>query len=237
MNKQKTLIIAIILLAILLSAEVFVVKKASDYEPKIKVIYAKVKIPAEIVITKDMLVEKEVALSLVNINAVKDTAEAIGKAAKFDIEEMEMITSSRLMEKTEEKRIELLNINNRLVTVKFEPDQVNGWWLEDIVDIIFIPNENSAPKPEMAEDMQQSDTSEKVVYDSFGIVRLENIRVAAIIDENRQLIEDIEDMTYRPILVSFEVNTEQDKFLAWAKYNGKIEVSARMVVEQERRES
>lgn len=230
MKRPKTLIVTLVLLAVLLVAEVVVIKKASDYEPKIKVIYAKVKIPAEVMIEKDMLVEKEVALSLVNINAIKDTAEAIGKAAKFDIDEMEMITKSRLIEKIEEKKIELKNVNNRLVTVKFEPDQVNGWWLDDRVDIIFIPNENSAdkPKPAMINNMQQNDeTSEKAVYDSSGIVRLENIRVAAIIDESRQLVEDIVDTTYSPVLVSFEVSTDQDKFLAWAKYNGKIEVSAR----------
>lgn len=230
MKRPKTLIVALVLLAVLLVVEVFVIKKASDYEPKIKVIYAKVKIPAETVISKDMLIEKEVALSLVNINAVKDAAEAIGKAAKFDIEEMEMITKSRLMEKVEEKKIEMENPNSRLITIKFEPDQVNGWWLDERVDIIFIPNDNSGdkPKPAMINNMQQNDeTSEKAVYDSSGIVRLENIRVAAIIDESRQLVEDIVDATYSPILVSFEVNTEQDKFLAWAKYNGKIEVSAR----------
>lgn len=230
LKRPKTLIVALVLLAVLLVVEVFVIKKASDYEPKIKVIYAKVKIPAETVISKDMLVEKEVALSLVNINAIKDTAEAIGKAAKFDIDEMELLSKSRLMEKVEEKKIELENFNNRLITIKFEPDQVNGWWLDDRVDIIFIPNENSADKPKsaMINNMQQNDeTSEKAVYDSSGIVRLENIRVAAIIDESRRLVEDIVDTTYSPVLVSFEVSTDQDKFLAWAKYNGKIEVSAR----------
>lgn len=230
MKRPKTLIVAIVLLAILLAVEVFVVKKASDYEPKIKAIYAKVSIPAETIITNDMLIEKEVSLSLVNMKAIKDTAEAIGKVAKFDIEEMEMITNSRLMEKIEIKRIEMLSDKNRLITVEFKPDQVNGWWLNDRVDIIFIPNDTAAakPKPTIINNPSQGDEAiEKITYDPSGIVRLENIRVAAIIDESRKLIENIEDMTYRPVLVSFEVNTDQDKFIAWAKYNGKIEVSAR----------
>ena len=229
MKRPKTLIVAIILLVILLSAEVFVVKKASDYEPKIKAIYAKVKIPAETLITKDMLVEKEVALSLVNMKAIKDTAEAIGKTAKFDIEEMEMITNSRIIEKIEEKKIELLDKNNRLITIEFKPDQVNGWWIEDKVDIIFVSDKtlSTAQKASNADNTAVGEELNKITYDSTGIIRLEDIRVAAIIDESRQLVDKIEDTTYRPILVSFEVNTEQDKFLAWAKYNGKLEVSAR----------
>lgn len=229
MKRPKTLIIAIILLAILLSVEVFVVKKASDYEPKIKAIYAKMKISAETVITKDMLVEKEVSLSLVNMKAIKDVAEAVGKVAKFDIEEMEMITNSRIAEKLEEKRIDVLDKNNRLITVEFKPDQVNGWWIEDKVDIIFVPDKtlSTAVKASSADNTVASEEPNTITYNSTGIIRLEDIRVAAIIDENRKLVDKIEDITYRPVLVSFEVDTEQDKFLAWAKYNGKLEVSAR----------
>lgn len=234
MKRPKTLVVAIILLVILLSVEVVVVKRASDYEPKIKAIYAKVKIPAETVITKDMLIEKEVALSLVNMKAIKDTAEAVGKIAKFDIEEMEMITNSRIAEKIEEKAIELLDKNNRLITVKFEPDQVNGWWLNDRVDIIFIPDRTLTVAQKASNNIDNTAVGEEpktITYNSAGIVRLENIRVAGIIDENRLLVDKIENTTYRPVLVSFEVNTEQDKFLAWAKYNGKLEVSARKALE------
>ncbi|SHJ43516.1 Flp pilus assembly protein CpaB [Lutispora thermophila] len=228
MKQRKTLIIAIILLLILMSVEVYVVKKASDYEPKIKVVYSKVKIPAGTVITKDMLIEKEVELSLVNIKAVKDMGEAVGKIAKIDIEEMEMITASRLVEYVEEKKLKMENPNNRFITIKFEPDQVNGWWIGDRVDILFVPDDNeySAPKA-IINNGQQEETNGKIIFDPSGIVRLENVRVAAIMDETRKLVENIEDTTYNPVLVSFEVDTEQDKFLAWAKHHGKIEVSAR----------
>lgn len=232
MKRNKTLVIALLLLVILLSAEVFIVKKAANYEPKISVIYAKVRIPADTIITKDMLTEKEVALSLVSMKAVKDMGEVVGKVAKFDIEEMEMITASRLIEKIEEKKIEILDENNRLVTVRFEPDQVNGWWINERVDIIFIPDRDTEdiPKP-LINNGQNAVDSVKKQFDPSGIIRLENIRVAAVIDESRKLIDNIEDITYRPVLVSFEVNTEQDKFLAWAKYNGKLEVSARKEIE------
>lgn len=228
MKRPKTLIIAVVLLLILLSAEVIVVKKVSNYEPKIKVIYAKVNIPAETIITKDMLVEKDVSISLVGLKAVKDMGEAIGKMARIDIEEMEAITNSRLMEKKEEKKIDILDVNNRLFTIEFKPDQINGWWVNDNVDIIFIPDSIiSASIRNYNVDNATVEEDKEVIYSSKGVIRLENIRVAAIIDENRQLINKIEDTTYRPILASFEVNTEQDKFLAWAKYNGKIEVSIR----------
>jgi len=230
MEKSKKLIIAVMLLAILLAAEVYVVRKASNYEPKIKVVYSKVKIPAETVITKEMLIEKEVELSLVNIKAIKDIGQAVGKVAKFDIEEMEMLTASRLVEKIEEKKIELENPNNRFISIKFDPDQINGWWISDRVDILFIPNDNlnNAPKP-VINNGQQDEAEGRIIYEPSGIVRLENIRVAAIIDDRRQLIDNIENTTYNPVLVSFEVNTDQDKFLAWAKYHGKLEVTSRSI--------
>lgn len=242
MKRPKTLVIAVILLIILLSAEVFVVKKLSNYEPKIKVIYAKTNIPAETLITKEMLIEKEVSISLVSLKAIKDKAEAVGKMARIDIEEMEVVTNSRLMEKIEEKKIDVMDANNRLFTVEFKADQINGWWVEDKVDIIFIPDsiistylidkntdntKVNAEEKENKSDDKNENTSLKSLYNLEGIIRLENIRVAAIIDENRQLIEKIEDTTYRPILASFEVSTMQDEFLAWAKHNGKIEVSIR----------
>lgn len=238
LKQPKTLIIAIILLAILLSVEVFLVRKASDYEPKIKVIYAKVMIPSETVITRDMLVEKDVALSLVSMKAIKDATEAVGKVARFDIEEMEMMTKSRLMEKIDEKKIEILDKKNRLITIKFEPDQINGWWVEDRVDIIFVPNDSSISKENpvtVKKANVKKDEEEKqseLNYDPEIIVRLENVRVAAIIDESRTLIDDIENTNFRPVLVSFEVTTEQDMFLSWAKYNGKIEVAARKAIKE-----
>ena len=139
------------------------------------------------------------------------------------------------MEKIEEKKIEILDEKNRLITVKFEPDQVNGWWVEDRVDIIFVPNDSSISKENpvtikkanVKKDEEQEKQSE-LTYNPEIIVRLENVRVAAIIDESRTLIDDMENTNFRPVLVSFEVTTEQDMFLSWAKYNGKIEVAARL---------
>lgn len=50
------------------------------------------------------------------------------------------------------------------------------------------------------------------------------IRVAAIISQEGKLIKN-DDRYSLPKYICFEVNTEQDEMLAYAKSNGRIELS------------
>ena len=102
-----------------------------------------------------------------------------------------------------------------MFTVEFNGDQVNGWWLKEgqYVDIIFIPSEKAQKVTTITDDQK-----------TYKVERVRNVRVAAIIDDKGKLVKDSEKAS-TPKYVSFEVNDKLDEFLAYAKGNGRLEIS------------
>lgn len=245
---SKLLLIALGVIALLI-VEIVIVKVGSQYEPEVTVIYARTNIPVKTEITDEMLVEKQVSLTYVHKLSVRNKADLIGKKAKNDIEAGEMILTSRIGNINEMQGIPMVNKNNRLFSVEFKPDQVNGWWLlvNQHVDIIFVPNPSAAAAPitnsnpaNMISDAEgvnkvtpiSVNDEERIttINKSTGIVRINNVRVAAIIDDFYKQMNNSE-RTGDPKYICFEVSPEQDEFLAWAKKNGSLEISVRPVEE------
>jgi uncharacterized protein YaeQ len=136
------------------------------------------------------------------------------------------------------EQIEVKDKNNRLFTVEFKGDQANGWWIKvgQYVDIIFIPNEkpsasnsNYIKEPETAQQTiaGSNDNRQPTAFstaNSGEVRRFRNIRVAALIDEKGNQLKNSNRETL-PRYISFEVTDSQDEVLAYAKSNGRLEVS------------
>lgn len=237
MKKVNLVLIALVLAAGLLVIEIIIIRKAVDFEPQIEVIYARKKIPAKTEVTQDMLEKRKVGISYAHSQSVKDERYAAGKRTRADIEEGEMILSSRLGWTDEMEEIKVEDKNNRLYTVEFKADQANGWWLMvgQRVDIIFVPNEKTrAPAAKQVLPQASSPASgnnKKDIEDRLEgeeldvkIQRLKNIRVAAIFDEQGKPMDNSK-RAVMPKYVSFEVNDKQDELLAYGKSNGRLELS------------
>lgn len=242
-NLKKIVLIATLIL-ILLVVEVVIVKSASKYEPEINIVYAKTRIETKTVITKEMLATKKINVSMAHIQAFGNESELIGKTARTDIEAGEMVLRSRIGKLEEMAEIKVMDENNRLYTISLNPDQANGWWVlvGQAVDIIFVPNPGPGTGVNSPADMskptkpgkQQKEINippivpsvEEIIALENGMKRLNNIRVAAIIDDAGKQFTNGERIGI-PKLISFEVTAKQDEFLAWAKGNGRLEVSVR----------
>lgn len=241
---MKKIIVICFLIVVLLAVQVMIVKSVSKYEPEVDILYAKSRISQKTVITADMLTRKKINISLVHSQAVRNEIDLVGKSALIDIEAGEMMLTSKYGEILEMESIQIEDINNRLYSIEFKPDQVNGWWLKvgQYVDIICVPNDmktiglstsvdTGSKLPAAVESsalpQQQTALELKTENASYsGIVRLENVRIAAIIDEAGIQLTN-EQRTVMPKLISFEVKPGQDEYLAWAKSNTRIEISAR----------
>lgn len=228
MKRFNFILITLALAVVFLVAEIVIVKSAVKYEPAVTVVFAKKKIPERTVINPDMLYEKEISLSMAHVQAIKNAGELAGKKAKTDMEEGEMILISKILPADAFDEIRLKDGNNRLFTVEFRADQANGWWLREdqYVDILFVPNDNVTLKNSFqlpSEAVAQAD----IKTQAGGLQRLNNIRIAALIDEKGNLLKAAGNQT-PPRLISFEVTNSQDEFLAYAKSNGRLEISARL---------
>lgn len=223
MKKSKYIFFGIILFFIIATGAGFYIKAISNYEVKKDFVYAKMDIPAKTIITLDMLEYKSKPISDGHKLSISNANDIIGKITRVDISDDEMILTSRLADPNMRTgEIELKNKTNRKYTVEFKPDQAVAWMLEtdQTVDIIFVPNSDTIPTVQTEPQNQQK----SIQFDKKSIIRLEKIRIAGIIDEAGQLI--IGKTQAIPRYICFEVTTEQDQFLAWAKGNGRLEVSA-----------
>jgi len=220
---------------VLLIAEIIIIRNVSGYQSKEEVVFTKTVIPDGTVIEENMLEIKEVDAAIVPRNAVKNVKEVVGKKAGTDMEEKEMVVTGRLREAGESDEIKVVNEENRLFSVEFKSDQVNGWQLSagQYVDIIFIPNNNIDLQTDNMEETnglieggEGLNNIESLEYSEScpGVQVLKNIRIAAIIDEKGELLRG-NDITGTPRIISFEVSERQDHFLAWAKSHGRLEVS------------
>lgn len=227
MRRFNLIAAAFILVIILLAVEIIIVKSASKYEPSIGIVFAKVRIPEKTIITSEMLETKKVGISFAHRQSIRDTGSVVSKKAGMDIEAGEMILSSKLGSEGMEE-IAVKDKSKRLFSVEFKGDQANGWWLlaDQNVDLIFIPDKRT--DVHMAADTAKDEksgmtgaTDEKTVGE---VQIIKNIRIAALIDDRGQLLKNSE-RTALPRYVSFEVTDEQASFLAYAKGNGRLEIS------------
>lgn len=254
---------------IVLVIELMLISKASGHETTEKVVFAKVSIDENSVITRDMLEIREVASDLVLNSTARSIEEAESKVSAMRIEAGEMLLKSKLRDE-DDNVIEVSDKSNRLFSIRFETDQANGWQLEEgqLVDLICIPdddqqgqiltsNENgkiaadipaSAGEEEVSpiyeaaavrvnEEQTDSEYSVKSAgspvsiskaltdeYSSFTETTvLKGIRIAAIIGEDGRRQDNKE--WEKPQYISFEVTEKQAVFLAYVKYNGKIELA------------
>jgi Flp pilus assembly protein CpaB len=214
MKKINMVVLSFILLVILLVIEIAIVKSVSNYEPMVNAVYARISIPEGTVIRENMLEERRVAVSTVHKKSLSSANNAVGKKVMADIEEGEMLLTSRLMADSDMEDIKVENMNNRLFSVEFKGDQANGWWLKtgQRVDIIYVSDE----KQQGNAFMQPDNTS--------GIQKLSSVRIAALIDEKGRLLKNGE-RTSVPKYISFELTLSQCEFLAYAKGNGRLEIS------------
>jgi Flp pilus assembly protein CpaB len=220
MLKPKYIIPALILAAVLLVAEIMIIRSAVEYEPKVEAVYAAEKIAKGTIITENMLKTRSIDMNVTHRLSFRKTGDVIGKAARMDIEQDEMLLSSKVEEPGNINAIPVLNPEARLFSVELKGDQANGWQLKtgDHVDIIFIPqrtewrsaeNLNGEIKPERPQG---------------STVRLENVRIAALVDDSGNVIDDV-GKGDSPKYIIFEVEKGRDEFLAYAKANGRLELS------------
>lgn len=206
---------------LLVIIEMTIISNASGYEAREKTVFARVHISKNTVITGDMLEVREIGAGSVHPNALKGTGEAVSKRAGMDIEAGEMLLESKLLS-VEGGIIEAEDNTKRLFCVEFEADRANGWQLSDgqRVDIIFVPNHG-----EQKEEPPLANGVETVFPASSGVKILKNICIAGLIDEDSRVVDRIE-AEKTPKYICFEVTVEQAAFMAFAKSNGRLEISS-----------
>ncbi|MDD4494741.1 MAG: SAF domain-containing protein [Eubacteriales bacterium] len=227
MAKIKTISLALLLAAILLVVEAFLIKKATDYELKYELIYANCRINEGTVITPQMLVLKSVGASLAHKYSIQEEGLAVGKIAGTDIEKDEMVLSTKLTEEKKHDIEMLLGENGRLLAVELEFGQANAWQLQpgDYVDLIFIPARLN--NPESGQEYKLND------FHPERVSKFERIRIAALVDSQGMLIKggdaEINNGQVRilPRYVLFEVPDGTDEELALAETTGKLKISYR----------
>jgi len=227
MAKFKTISITLLLAVILLVAEIIIVRKATDYEPQIEMVFADCKIPEGTAITDQMLTKKSVAASSRHKYSILKTELAVGKIANTDIEQGEMVLSTKLADVKKQDIEILLGDDGRLIAVELDAEQANAWRLESgsYVDLLYIPTKLLSPT------LINSESSTK--FDPAINYRFENIRIAALVDTKGRLIkggddEQAYDTQELPRYILFEVPLGTDEEIALAEVAGKLEVLARL---------
>jgi pilus assembly protein CpaB len=206
-RKIRLIIINAAILAFLIIFEIVVIRSMTGGGATTQVVFVKEKISAKSIITADMLEVKRIDTKLVNGSYVISAAEAVGKRVIHDMAAGEILFISGLSNGMPSNNLEFENPDNRLFALELKGDEANGWWLdaEQRADIIFVPgNEKSTARANT----------------------LENIRIAAILDEKGNIIE-YSSRVAPPRYVCLEVTADQAEFLAYAKINGKIELAVR----------
>lgn len=211
---------ALIIVALLVTAETAIITSASGYDPKEGVVFTKTDIPGNTVITQDMLEFREIGSRNIHPDAVKNIGEAIGKRTAADLLRGEPLLKARLSADVR-NIVKAEDSNNRLFSVELKVDQANAWLFSDrqFVDIIYVPNPGEVNgKPPQAEGISD------VPPVSNGVRIIKNVRVAGLIDEDGKLA-GVSESEKIPRYVSFEVTQDQAVFLAYAKSNGRLELS------------
>jgi len=220
MKRYSWIISALIIVILLVAVEMTIISNASTQEIKEKVVYVKVSVDKDTIITEDMLELREISREAVHPSALRRMDEAISMRARIDIEAEEMLLKAKLIP-SEDDIIKAEDTSKRLICVELRIDQANAWQLKEdkYVDIIFVPNS-----------LEQGENSPGAaglidVAPSKGVKILKNVRIAGIFDEDAKQT-DIREADSVPKYVSFEVTAEQAIFLAYAKNCGRLELSA-----------
>lgn len=235
MKRINRILVTGCLVVVLLIAEIVIIRTVSGYQSKTKVVFTKVNIPEGTLIKENMLEIIEVDAGIVPKSAVRNVKEVAGKEAGIDMAEKEMVMTEKLRAPGESGKIKVVNEGNRLFSVEFKSDQVNGWQISagQYVDIIFIPDGNAGLQTDGSEEgngqfngYEVFNNVERLVSSHAfpGIKVLKNIRIAAVINEQGELLKG-NDLSGTPKIISFEVSEGQDHFLAWAKSHGRLEIS------------
>jgi Flp pilus assembly protein CpaB len=211
---------ALVIVALLVTAETAIITSASGYDKKEEVVFTNANIPGNTLITADMLEIRKTGGSSVHPDAVKNAGEALGKRTSTDLVKGEMLLKARLSSDSR-KIAKAEDKNNRLFSVELKTDQANAWQFSDrqFVDIIYVPNQG-----EKGEQTPRAEGVTDAAPVSSGIRIMKNVRVAGLVDEDGRLL-DSSDSKKTPRYVSFEVTQEQAIFLAYAKSNGRLELS------------
>jgi|LSQX01.3.fsa_nt_gb Flp pilus assembly protein CpaB len=220
MKRYSWIISALIIFILLAAVEMTIISNASTKDTKEKVVYVKVHVDKDAIITEDMLELREISTEAIHPNALRRVDEAVSMRARIDIEADEMLLKAKLIS-SEDDIIKAEDTSKRLICVELRIDQANAWQLKEDkhVDIIFVPNsvEQGENSPEAAGLID--------VVPSKGVKIIKDVRIAGIFDEDAKQT-DITEADSIPKYLSFEVTAEQAVFLAYAKNNGKLELSA-----------
>ncbi len=212
---------ALVIVILLVFIEMTIISNASGYEVRDKVVFAVMDIDENSVITGEMLEIREIGVDAINKNAVRSIDEAAGMVAADRIHGGEQLLKGRLTDETS-NAVETLDKSNRLFCIEPKSDQANAWQLkkDQLVDVIYVPNygeQNNTP-PEAAGVVGVPPLSN-------GVRLMKNVRIAGLVSEDGKLAED--DVAEKlPKFILFEVTEEQAVFLAYAKSNGRLELSS-----------
>lgn len=215
MTRRKTIVFSLVIAVILFILEVFLIKNIAGIQDKKKVVYTNTKIAANTRITAEMLIVKEVPGNLAHKLSFSDISQAVGKKARTDLEDGEMLLSSKIGTYGSMDGLAVTTPGNRLCCLDLKGDQANGWCIaaDQRVDILFVP------------DPGRVDKNSSMQPDGQSCIKLNSIRVAAIIDDKLKIIKDT-DALKSPKYMMVEVTPEQAEMLAFAKGNGRIEIAS-----------
>mgnify|MGYP003938824969 CR=1 FL=1 len=212
---------AFVIIVLLVAIEMKIISNASGYETREKVVVAARDISEDAVITAEMLEIREIGSSAVHRDAVRRIEDAVGMRAADPIYGGEMLLKGRLAQEEDDK-VKVLAKSNRLFCLEPGWDQANAWQLEkdQHVDVIFVPNhmsqDSACPEATGVISVNPSQT---------GMKMMKNIRIAGLVDEDGMVIKS-GDNGKTPRYIVLEVTQDQAVFLAYAKSNGRIELSA-----------
>ncbi|NLK86258.1 MAG: hypothetical protein GX279_02030 [Clostridiaceae bacterium] len=212
---------ALVIVILLVAVEMMIISNVSGYEVREKAVFAARDIDENAVITGEMLEIREIGADAVHRDAVRSIDEAVGLTAANFIYKGEQLLKGRLTDEPA-SAVEALDKSNRLFSLEPKSDQASAWQLvkDQYVDLIYVPNhgqqDNTPPEAAGVVGVPPLDN---------GVKLLKRIRIAGLVDENGRLAEgDVSEKL--PKFILLEVTEEQAVFLAYAKSNGKLELSS-----------
>ncbi len=215
MTRKKIIFSSVALTIIIFAIQVLLIKSIAGVEQKKTVILARTRISAGTVIGAGMLKESEMPVGAVHRLSFGKAGDIIGKRAKTDIEDGEMILSTRIGLLGDLGDIRVLSPGNRLFCLDLKADQASGWRLAagQLADILFVPERGAG----LTESVEQD------IFKSYK--KLSSVRIAAIIDERLKVVGSRDDAGL-PKYLLVEVTPEEAEFLACAKGAGRLEIAA-----------
>jgi Flp pilus assembly protein CpaB len=195
---------ALVIVILLVAVEMMIISNVSGYEIREKAVFA----------------ARDIGADAVHRDAVRSIDEAVNLTAADFIYKGEQLLKIRLTDEPS-SAVEALDKSNRLFSLEPKGDQANAWQLakDQYVDLIYVPNygqQNNTP-PEAAGVVG-------VPPMDNGVKLLKRVRIAGLVDEDGKLAgSDVSEKL--PKYVLLEVTEEQAVFLAYAKSNGRLELS------------